>query len=179
MQSTPDTTNLARVKLGESLISKEQVAIKIMRKNEMTSVKAYESFYREVRLLSQCNHPNVVKVFEASVDGTLSRPDGSRELNHVCYCVLELAHYGELYRLISTTEKLSETLARTLFRQIIDCLEYLHSKNISHRDIKPENLLIDEEFNLKMADFGSAALTRDENQIDVTFDPRIPVGSEE
>jgi serine/threonine protein kinase len=50
---------------------------------------------------------------------------------------------------------LNETIARTLFHQMISALSYLHSKNIIHRDIKPQNILFDERYNIKLADFGN------------------------
>lgn len=54
---------------------------------------------------------------------------------------------------------LNETIARTLFQQMINALDYLHSKNIIHRDIKPQNILFDEHFNIKICDFGTNNLT--------------------
>jgi MAP/microtubule affinity-regulating kinase len=57
---------------------------------------------------------------------------------------------------------LNETIARTLFHQMISSLSYLHSKNIIHRDIKPQNILFDKNYNLKIADFGlSTKITND------------------
>ena len=49
---------------------------------------------------------------------------------------------------------LNETLARTLFQQLLNGLGYLHTRNIIHRDIKPQNILFDEHFTLKICDFG-------------------------
>ena len=69
---------------------------------------------------------------------------------------MKLAEYGELYRFIEHTDRFSEKLARHLFAQMIQGLEYLHFNGIAHRDIKPENLLIDKKFRLIIADFGFA-----------------------
>ena len=55
--------------------------------------------------------------------------------------------------------KLDEKIARSIFKQILDGLGYMHSAGISHRDMKPENILLDDKFNIKIADFGFAAPT--------------------
>jgi 3-phosphoinositide dependent protein kinase-1 len=74
----------------------------------------------------------------------------------LCYYVMKLAEYGELYRLIEMNARLGEELIRNLFAQLIDGLVYLHSHGYVHRDIKPENLLIDRKFRLIIADFNFA-----------------------
>ena len=74
----------------------------------------------------------------------------------ICYYVMNLAKYGDLYRLVEYNDRFSEGLVRHLFLQLIEGLEYLHKRGVVHRDIKPENLLIDEEFRLIIADFNFA-----------------------
>ena len=74
----------------------------------------------------------------------------------VCYYVMKIAEYGDLYRVVEMNERLSESLVRHLFSQLIDGLFYLHSHGFVHRDIKPENLLVDKKCNLIIADFNFA-----------------------
>jgi serine/threonine protein kinase len=69
---------------------------------------------------------------------------------------MKLAEYGELYRLVEMNDRLSEDLVQYLFSQLVQGLDYLHSKGFVHRDIKPENLLIDRKFKLIIADFNFA-----------------------
>lgn len=96
---------------------------------------------------------------------------------------MKLAEYGELYRLVEMNERLSEELVQYLFSQLVQGLEYLHSKGIVHRDIKPENLLIDRKFKLIIADFNFATRLPKLKSCDPkTFDPVVQrnfnVGSE-
>jgi len=70
--------------------------------------------------------------------------------------VLELAAGGELFDFLSFTGCFDEQIARTYFRQLISGLKDCHGQKIAHRDLKPENLLMDENYALKIADFGFA-----------------------
>jgi serine/threonine-protein kinase HSL1 (negative regulator of Swe1 kinase) len=74
------------------------------------------------------------------------------------YLVLEYVEGGELFDYVSKNGPLPEEEAVRLFRQIIAALGYCHRFNICHRDLKPENILLDSNHNVKLADFGMAAL---------------------
>ena len=74
------------------------------------------------------------------------------------YLVLEFVEGGELYTYIRDSRRLKEAEAVRIFRQIISGLAHLHRYNICHRDLKPENILLDENRNVKIVDFGMAAL---------------------
>lgn len=70
--------------------------------------------------------------------------------------MLELALGGELFDFIANSGPLEEDEARYYFKQFLSALDYCHSRQVSHRDIKPENLLIGNNFDIKIADFGFA-----------------------
>jgi serine/threonine-protein kinase HSL1, negative regulator of Swe1 kinase len=74
------------------------------------------------------------------------------------YLVLEYVEGGELFDYVHCYGALPEEEAVRLFRQIIAGLSYCHRFNICHRDLKPENILLDSGRNVKLADFGMAAL---------------------
>jgi len=73
---------------------------------------------------------------------------------------MELAPYGDFFDVLITRRiPFDDKLARTYFHQLMNGLEFLHQKGIAHLDIKPENILLGADFQLKIADFDSAALT--------------------
>jgi 5'-AMP-activated protein kinase catalytic alpha subunit len=61
---------------------------------------------------------------------------------------------GELFSYITSKTKLKEEEACRLYQQLISAISYLGELGIVHRDVKPENLLLDDQLNLKMVDFG-------------------------
>uniref|UniRef100_A0A0D3AKC6 non-specific serine/threonine protein kinase n=1 Tax=Brassica oleracea var. oleracea TaxID=109376 RepID=A0A0D3AKC6_BRAOL len=76
------------------------------------------------------------------------------------YIVLEFAMGGELVDKIRHDGRLREDGARRYFQQLINAVDYCHSRGVYHRDLKPENLLLDSQGNLKISDFGLSALSR-------------------
>ncbi|KAF7518786.1 hypothetical protein PCG10_010563 [Penicillium crustosum] len=101
---------------------------------------------REVVIMKLIEHPNVISLYDVW--------ENRGEL----YLVLEHVEGGELFDYVSNNGPLPEEEAVRLFRQIIAALGYCHRFNICHRDLKPENILLDANHNVKLADFGMAAL---------------------
>lgn len=107
-----------------------------------------EEIEREVDILQQIQHPNIVAlhdVYENRTDVVL---------------ILELVSGGELFDFLAQKESLSEEEATQFIKQILDGVQYLHSKRIAHFDLKPENImLLDRNVPLpriKLIDFGLA-----------------------
>jgi carbon catabolite-derepressing protein kinase len=67
----------------------------------------------------------------------------------------------ELFDYIVQNGKVSEAGARRFFQQIISAVEYCHRHKVAHRDLKPENLLLDDQLNVKIADFGLSNIMHD------------------
>ncbi|KAG5021692.1 hypothetical protein JHK85_018034 [Glycine max] len=81
------------------------------------------------------------------------------------YIVLELVNGGELFDKIAKYGKLKEDEARSYFHQLINAVDYCHSRGVYHRDLKPENLLLDSNAILKVTDFGLSTYAQQEDEL--------------
>lgn len=104
--------------------------------------------------MKKLDHPNIVKLIDYSDSSHAVKEDGTKI--SVNYIAMEYEENGEVFDYVAQTGKFSEKESRYFFHQLINALEYMHEMGYAHRDIKPENLLLDGEFNLKIADFGFA-----------------------
>lgn len=111
---------------------------------------------REIIIMKLLNHPNVLRLYDVW------------ETNNDLYMVLEYAEKGELFNLLVERGPLPENEAIRFFRQIIIGISYCHALGIVHRDLKPENLLLDNKFNIKIADFGMAALETEDKLLETS-----------
>jgi serine/threonine protein kinase len=82
------------------------------------------------------------------------KPNGRSK--KVMYVVLELAGIGDMFDVVANSGAFEEPMARFYARQFFEGLAYCHENGITHRDIKIENCLMDDEYNLKINDFGFA-----------------------
>ncbi|CAI2372180.1 unnamed protein product [Moneuplotes crassus] len=108
---------------------------------------------KEAKLLCSFSHKNIVRFLECGIDVELKQEHMNK---NVSFIATELAEKGSLFDYIKASQGLNERLARTLSVQIVEAIEFLHSKGISHRDIKPENIFLTQKFECKVGDFGFA-----------------------
>jgi serine/threonine protein kinase len=123
------------------------VAIKIPHPELESDIQFYERFQREAQIGRTMDHPGVMKVYQDPRPGKF-------------YMVLEWVE-GRLLRHIlheAEDKKLPQDRAIHLTLGILDALEYIHSRGVAHRDLKPENVMVDEQDNIKLIDFGIASL---------------------
>ncbi|PWZ55779.1 CBL-interacting protein kinase 31 [Zea mays] len=137
----------AKVRFAKNTENGEPVAIKILDKEKVKRHRLVEQIKREICIMKLVRHPNVVRLFE--VMGSKAR----------IFIVLEYVTGGELFEIIATNGRLKEDEARKYFQQLINAVDYCHSRGVYHRDLKLENLLLDAAGNLKVSDFGLSALT--------------------
>ena len=134
-----------KVKLGWKKDGSTQVAIKLIRRDSVQSHPGrLPKIYREIAILRDLAHPNIVRLHEMV------------ETERHIGIILEYASGGELFDYILNHRYLKDPAARRLFAQLVSGVGYLHKKGIVHRDLKLENLLLDQNRNIIITDFGFA-----------------------
>jgi len=121
-----------------------EVAVKIIDK---AKVEDMNDITREIDVMGQLKHPNVIKLFEIF--------DEPKKM----MLVMELVTGGELFDRIVSKGSYTEADAAGVILSLCDALNYMHAKKIVHRDLKPENILYSttaEDSPIKVADFGLA-----------------------
>lgn len=130
------------VYLARDRFTLQKVAIKVI---EIASLKNISQFINEVNILSQLDHPNIVKIKEIW------------EWDKLFFMVTDYYEGGELYHYCNKRGYLEEYEAFKVVKQMASILLYLEEQNISHRDLKLENFLLkdpDDLTNIKLIDFG-------------------------
>ncbi|TMW92295.1 hypothetical protein EJD97_013232 [Solanum chilense] len=135
----------AKVHHARDVKTSMNVAIKIIDKEKIVKVGMIDQIKCEISAMKLVRHSNIVQLYEVMAS------------KKKIYCVMEYVKGGELYNKVSKG-KLKEDVARKLFQQLISAIDFCHSRGVYHRDLKPENLLLDENGNLKISDFGLSAL---------------------
>ncbi|EYU21971.1 hypothetical protein ABFS82_01G032500 [Erythranthe guttata] len=136
----------AKVYVARNLSTNEFVAIKVIKKDEVIKdERMMEQIIREISVMRLVRHPNIVGLKE--VMATKSK----------IFFVMEYVRGGELFAKVAQG-RLKEDAARSYFQQLVSAVDFCHSRGVFHRDLKPENLLLDENGDLKISDFGLSAL---------------------
>ncbi|KAH7011832.1 kinase-like domain-containing protein [Ilyonectria destructans] len=142
--------SFGKVKLAIHNGTGQQVALKIIARKKLISRDMAGRVEREIEYLQLLRHPHIIKLFTV-----IKTP------NEIIM-VLEYAG-GELFDYIVQHGRMKEPEARRFFQQMLCAVEYCHRHKIVHRDLKPENLLLDENLNVKIADFGLSNIMTDGN----------------
>ncbi|KAK4415075.1 CBL-interacting serine/threonine-protein kinase [Sesamum alatum] len=136
----------AKVYHARNLQTNKSVAMKVVGKEKVIRVGMMEQVKREISVMKMVHHPNIVELHEVMASKTK------------IYFAMEFVRGGELFAKIAKG-RLREEPARNYFQQLISAIDFCHSRGVYHRDLKPENLLLDEEGNLKVTDFGLSAFS--------------------
>lgn len=133
------------VKLAVNQSTQEAIAVKIINMNQVASP---EDIRKEICIHRMLKDVHIIRFYG-------SRTDGEKQ-----YLFLEYAAGGELFDKIEPDIGMPQFQAQKYFKQLLDGVEYLHTKGVAHRDLKPENLILDADDNLKITDFGLATVFR-------------------
>ena len=106
--------------------------------------KFKEKLMKEARILSEVHHPYIVNVLEVF------------EEHNTAYIAMEYIHGYSLKHLLEKKGMLPEPIALFYIHQIGEALQFVHEKNILHLDVKPSNILIDQQGNARLIDFGGS-----------------------
>ncbi|XWS15848.1 hypothetical protein CRYUN_Cryun34aG0036900 [Craigia yunnanensis] len=136
----------AKVYYARNVKSGDSVAIKVIDKEKVLKGGLIDHIKREIAILRRVRHPNIVQLFE--VMATKSK----------IYFVMEYVRGGELFNKVAKG-RLKENVARKYFQQLISAVNFCHARGVYHRDLKPENLLLDDNGDLKVSDFGLSAVS--------------------
>lgn len=120
--------------------------VKVLDKEKIQKQNMGAQIKKEISIMKMVRHTHVVGMKEVLASRTK------------IFIVLELIQGGELFDKIVNEGRFDESKARFYFRQLVEGVQYCHGLGICHRDLKPENLLLDENGNLKISDFGLSAL---------------------
>ena len=143
-----------KVNLGLNVLTGRVVAIKSFKKTPIEKFKhKMKKIQYETELMKRFNHKNITKILEVFND------------EEYMLIIMEYINGGNLFSFVKKRRKLSEKMAKFLFRQIILGIQHIHSKNVVHRDIKLENILIDFDNNVKICDFGIGKVLENEDEL--------------
>ena len=135
---------MANVYLGYDTILDRNVAIKVLRGDLSNDEKFVRRFQREALSASSLSHPNIVEMYDVGED------DG------VYYIVMEYIEGQTLKQLLKKRGKLTLSEAIDIMLQLTDGMAHAHDSYIIHRDLKPQNIMIKDDGQIKITDFGIA-----------------------
>ena len=122
----------------------EKIALKLIRPEAGLDKRSLERFSNELKLARKIRHKNVCQMFDLGED------------QGVRYITMEYVHGEDLRQLIRKVGRLSPGQAIGIARQVCDGLEEAHKLGVVHRDLKPQNIMLDDDGNARIMDFGIA-----------------------
>ncbi|XP_061370751.1 CBL-interacting serine/threonine-protein kinase 14-like isoform X2 [Gastrolobium bilobum] len=136
----------AKVYHARNVNTMESVAVKAVSKRKVQKNGYMAHVEREVSIMRRLRHPHTVELFEVLATKTK------------IYFVMEFASGGDLFGVMAAEGRFTEDLSRRYFRQLISAVKHCHSRGVFHRDLKLDNILVDENKNIKVSDFGLGSI---------------------
>ena len=135
---------MSNVYLAHDIILNRDVAMKILRYDFTNEEELHRRFQREALSATSLTHPNIVTVYDVGEDEDMH------------YIVMEYIKGKTLKQYIQEFSPLSAARSVHIMKQLTSAITHAHENGIIHRDIKPQNILMDQEGNVKITDFGIA-----------------------
>ncbi|EXJ73965.1 PLK protein kinase [Cladophialophora psammophila CBS 110553] len=135
---------------GKSKTTFEVFALKVV-KAKVEQKKMMEKFRTELQIHAKMHHPNIVEFLRAFT------------IDEYTYVVLQMCPNGSLTEMVKTRSCLSLPEVRRFMIQICGGVKYMHKRSVIHRDLKMGNIFLDARMNIKIGDFGLAAVMADEH----------------
>lgn len=135
---------MAIVYRAKDLILGRRVALKVLRPQFAADTDFVERFRREAQAAASLSHPNVVNIFDVGTDG------------EVHYIVMEYVEGRNLKQILRRDGPLPLASVLSIGKDVCRALEAAHRQGLIHRDIKPHNILLTNDFQVKVTDFGIA-----------------------
>jgi serine/threonine-protein kinase ULK2 len=136
-------------KIGKGSFSRVYKGYKVGLPDKLYAIKKMEydpdnqRLKQEIEVMKNISHPNIIKLHEVIYE------------EDSMYLILEYCKNGDLSKYLKN-RPLKEEYAQKYLRQLVSALKYLISQNIIHRDLKPHNILVNDNHDLKISDFGFA-----------------------
>ena len=147
------TGGMADVYLAQDVRLNRQVAIKILRSDLARDPSFVTRFNKEALSVAALNHPGIVSVYDS---GKEDSPSGAMP-----YIVMEFVEGNTLREIVNKGERFALNRAVEITEGILIALQYSHKNGIIHRDIKPGNIMITDNGDVKVMDFGIARALAD------------------
>lgn len=138
---------LGKGKFGNVYLARDRryripVALKILFKSQLVKGNVEHQLIREIEIHAHLRHPNILRMYNYFQD------------EKKVYLILEYALHGELFKELNKCKRFNDQRTARYIFQVSDALNYCHSKRVIHRDIKPENILLCDDGQIRIADFG-------------------------
>ncbi|MCI5997699.1 MAG: Stk1 family PASTA domain-containing Ser/Thr kinase [Peptoniphilaceae bacterium] len=142
---------MAVVYKAKDIYLKRIVAVKVLKEQYLEDKEFIKKFVMEAQSVANLNNQNIVKIYDVGQH---------IENGKVCnYIVMEYINGKTLSQLIKENGRLKTSAVVSISKQIANALDCAHKHHIIHRDIKPHNIIIDENLNVKVTDFGIARIS--------------------
>ena len=153
---------MSTVYLGEHVLMRRLVAIKVLPSSRVTDTSYLQRFHREARAAASLDHPNIVRAYDVDNEGNTH------------YLVMEFVDGRDLQQTVKRGGQMEYAMAVDYIRQAAEGLAHAHANGLIHRDVKPANLLVDQKGVVKVLDLGLARFTdEDRASLTVQYDENV------